>query len=135
MAKSRRKTVDWAATTHLPPPEPDVPTLPPMSDAEREASHRAYLACKPVLDAAMAKIDGRSRSAMRDDAHPNLPERIKSGPNVAYVCLDHSMPLDPWGICHHGCARCLREALYQRIWTHKGSCRPKRAELKRMVAA
>jgi len=132
MAKSKSFGAHKGATSHT-PPEPAVPTLPPMTDADRAASHRAYLVCKPALDAAMSKINGRSLDASRP-VQPNHPERIKSGPNVGYVCTTHHLPLDPWGICHYECGRCLREAPYQRIWTHKGSCRPTQARLAKMVA-
>lgn len=43
--------------------------------------------------------------------------------SIADHCAEHGQPLDPWGLCHHGCGRCAREAPFERIWTHKGTCR------------
>lgn len=101
---------------------PIEPTLPPMTDAERDASRRAYLTCKPALDAALAKIDQRAQLASRP-FQPNHPEQIKSGPNIGYRCLKHGLALDPWGYCHHECQTCAKQRPYPLIWTHKGRCR------------
>ncbi len=85
------------------------------------ASRMAYERCKPALDAALAKITTRL-------GRPILPLHDEAGttrhvPNNYYRCAEHGHPLDPWGLCHHGCKRCERESPFERIWTHKGTCR------------
>lgn len=101
--------------------EPESPTIPKLTEAESLASRRAYERCKPALDAALATLHTRL-------SRPILPmaeeaETMVHVPNSYYRCADHRLPLDPWGLCHHGCQRCERDGPTMRIWTHKGSCR------------
>lgn len=103
------------------PDEPEFRTLPPLTEEESLASRLAYLRCKPELDAALAKINTRL-------SRPIVPlteeaETRPHVPNVYYRCGEHHQPLDPWGLCHHGCVRCAKEAPFERIWTHRGACR------------
>lgn len=99
----------------------EFPTPPPMTEEESLASRIAYERCKPALDAAMAKMTARLN-------RPIIPleedsETRRHVPNNYYRCAEHGQPLDPWGLCHHECARCAREHPFERIWTHKGVCR------------
>lgn len=101
--------------------EPEFPTIPPMTDEESLASRMAYERCKPALDEALAKLNTRL-------SRPILPmaedtEMRRHVPNNYYQCATHGLPLDPWGLCHHGCGRCERESPMVRIWSHKGTCR------------
>ena len=109
--------------------EPRLVTPPRMTEQESLASRIAYERCKPELDAALAKLNARL-------SRPILPlakdtETRRHLPNTYYRCAEHGQPLDPWGLCHHGCKRCERETPFERIWTHKGACAPARAPLVR----
>lgn len=108
--------------------EPPPPVLAPLTNAELEASLRAYERCKPQLEAALSRI-GRPIPCAGGLDDPGTPRPVRSGPNVYYRCVEHGLALDPWGRCHHGCRRCAREAPFERIWTHRGSCQPTRQQL------
>lgn len=102
-------------------PEPEFAIIPQLTEEESLASRIAYERCKPALDAAFAKLNARLNRPilpLDEDTEPRLHV-----PNNYYRCAEHGQPLDPWGLCHHGCKRCEREAPFERIWTHRGVCR------------
>lgn len=109
--------------------EQEFITPPSMTEEESVASRLAYERCKPALDAAMAKMSARLNRPILPLAEETVTRRHV--PNVYHCCATHSLPLDPWGWCHHGCKRCERERPFERIWTHKGVCAPMKALLVR----
>lgn len=117
MPKPKKRVADHQAGTVV----DEFPPPPPMTDAERAASRLAYERCKPALDAALAKLHTRLNRPIVPLAEEG--ETRRHVPNNYYRCAEHGAPLDPWGLCHHGCARCARELPFERIWTHKGLCR------------
>lgn len=112
--------------------EQEFATLPPLTEEESLASRIAYERCKPALEAAMAKMTARLNRPIVPLAEE--AETRRHVPNNYYRCAEHGKPLDPWGLCHHGCKRCIREretSMAERIWTHKGNCAPSSAPLVR----
>ncbi len=100
-----------------------------MTQDELEASRRTFERLKPEWDAIKAKLALKwsKRIEPMDEA---TKEPIHS-PTCYSRCLEHGLPLDPWDCCHHNCPRCKRESPFERIWKHKGMCRPSKKELVR----